>query len=180
MLVTLPSCFSVFSFVITTAFLLSFSFAHTALAEPSVIGQTGLIHMPDARLEDDGTLRLGISNSDPYLTTWSSVTMLPRLELSGRYTVIDDTPVFEDNGFGNYKDKSFDAKLLLLKESRYIPDFSIGTQDFLGTRIFSANFVTMSKRYRSLDMTLGYGEERIDGMFGGIRYSPAWNKILVW
>jgi len=134
--------------------------------------------MPDARIEDDGTLRLGISDSDPYTTIWSSVTMLPRLELSARYTAIEDVPAFVGTDFGDLKDKAFDAKLLLLKESRYIPDFSIGTQDFLGTHLFSADFFSLSKRFQTLDITLGYGHKRIDGLFGGMRYTPRWNKNL--
>ena len=164
--------------VIIIACLSGLLFTHVALAEPSLIGQTGLIHMPDARIEDDGTLRLGISNSDPYSAIWSSVTMLPRLELSARYTAIKDVPAFVGTDFGDLKDKAFDAKLLLLKESRFMPDISVGTQDFLGTHLFSADFVTMTKRFYNMDLTLGYGKKRIDGLFGGMRYSPSWNRNL--
>jgi len=168
-----------YPFITAAIFLLCLAFAGVARADPSLIGQTGLINMPDARIEEDGILRLGVSNNDPYLTIWSSVTMLPRLELSGRYTVINDYPAVDVGPeYGDVKDKAFDAKLLLLRESHYIPDISIGTQDFLGTKIFSTNFVTLSKRIQNLDMTLGYGEKRIDGLFGGIRYVPGWNKNL--
>ena len=167
-----------FAFMNAVVFTSGLIFVQTTLAEPSLTGQTGLIHMPDARIEDDGTLRLGVSNSDPYFAMWGSVTMLPRLELSGRYTVIDNVPVFEGDGYGDYKDKAFDAKLLLLKESRYLPGVSMGTQDFLGTQLFSANFLALSKRVNNLDVTLGYGRKRIDGIFGGIRYRPLWNDNL--
>jgi len=105
--------------------------------------------------------------------------MLPWLELSGRYTVIKGVPAVDVGPqYGDIKDKAFDAKLRLLEESVYLPDITVGTQDFLGTRIFAANFFAMSKRIANLDVTLGYGEKRIDGWFGGMRYFPAWNKNL--
>ena len=63
-------------------------FSETAAAEPNTTGQTGLINMPDARIAEDGTLRFGASYFRPYLPIWSSITLLPRLELSGRYTIV--------------------------------------------------------------------------------------------
>ena len=98
--------------------------------------------MPDARIDEEGTLRFGVSSSDPYLSLWSSIAFLPRLELSARYTIIDDAPSFRNNeaaDFGDYKDKAFDAKLLLLRESRFSPEVTLGTQDFTGTQVFSAD-----------------------------------------
>ncbi len=135
--------------------------------------------MPDGRVEDDGTLRIGLSSDDPYRTIWSSVTMLPRLELSARYTEVRGVPALDVGpDFGNTKDKAFDAKLLLLKESHLMPDISIGVQDFLGTQIYTANFLALNKRFRGLDLSLGYGNKRIDGLFGGARYTPVWNRNL--
>lgn len=151
----------------------------SALAEASTTGQTGLINMPSARIEEDGTLRLGESLNDPYRAIWGSVTLLPWLELSGRYTRIDGVPGFPDNpDYGYYKDKSFDAKLRLLRESRYLPDVTIGAQDFTGTQIFKASYVALNKRVWDLDFTVGYGQDRINGAFGGVRYNPSWNPNL--
>lgn len=150
-----------------------------ALAEANLIGQSGLVHMPDARIAEEGTLSIGVSNIDPYFTIWSSLTVLPRLELSARFTKIDRVPgAGPDSTFGDYRDKSFDAKLLLLKESTYLPALSVGTQDFTGTRLFNAKFITLGKHFGDVDVTLGYGADRIDGAFGGIRYRPFWNKNL--
>lgn len=142
-----------------------------------MLGQTGYIFMPDARIADEGTLRFGISKDDPYFTLWSSVTVLPRLELSARFTKIDGVPgSATDPEFGDFRDKSFDAKAVLLKESRYFPQLSIGAQDFTGTQISKANYVALSKRIGPMDFTAGYGTDRIDGAFGGMRYSPSWLK----
>ena len=151
----------------------------SVLADASLIGQSGLVHMPDARIAEEGTLSIGASNIDPYFTIWSSLTVLPRLEVSARFTRIDRVPgAGPDSEFGDYRDKSFDAKLLLLKESHYLPALSIGTQDFTGTQLFTAKFLTLSKNLGDVDVTLGYGTDRIDGAFGGIRYRPSWHKNL--
>ncbi len=151
-------------------------------AQPSTTGQTGLINMPDGRIDPEGTLRFGLSYNKPYTALWSSITFLPRLELSARYTNINDAPAFqgdENADFGDYKDKAFDAKLLLLRESRWLPAISAGTQDYMGTRLFAAHYMAMSKRlFGDLDVTLGYGTKRIDGLFGGVRYNPSWHRKL--
>ena len=85
-------------------------------AEPSITGQTGLIAMPDARIDPDGTWRTGYSFANPYTAVWTSLTALPRLEGSLRYTAIRGVPGFTDperaGSYGDFKDKSFDAKFL--------------------------------------------------------------------
>ena len=153
-----------------------------ALAQPSTTGQTGLINMPDGRIDPEGTLRFGVSHNIPYTALWSSITFLSRLELSARYTIIDDAPSFQNNedaDFGDYKDKAFDAKLLLLPETRWFPAISAGTQDYTGTRLFSAHYIALSKSFLDdFDVTLGYGTDRIDGLYGGLRYNPFWHKRL--
>lgn len=129
--------------------------------------------MPDARVESDGTLRFGLANEDPYFSVWGSVTLFPRLELSGRYVKIDGVSGFPDAPeLGDYRDKALDAKLLLLKESTYLPALAIGSHDYVGTRLFASRYVALSKRAGPVDLTVGYGEDRIAGLFGGIRYLP--------
>ena len=168
----LPWCIAVVLGLVTSAAVMG--------AEPTVIGQTGLIYMPDARIADEGTLRFGASNNRPYAVLWSSVTFLPRLELSARFTKYDGVPggSTTDPAFGDYRDKAFDAKGVLLKESRYLPQLSLGAQDFTGTRVSKATFMAASKRIGPVDFTAGYGTGRIKGAFGGMRYNPSWSKHL--
>ena len=140
--------------------------------------------MPDARIDPDGTWRIGVSKADPYLAGWTSISILPFLEVSGRYTNIKGTSsYFQSNywkNYGEYKDKTFDAKLVLLKESDYVPNLAVGIQDFQGTGIFNARYLAASKRFANLDVTLGSGNNRIDGMFGGVRYYPErWKNIAL-
>jgi hypothetical protein len=154
--------------------------SNLAQAAPTQYGQTGLVNMPSARIDDEGTLRFGLGHMYPYQAFWSSLSIFSRLELGARYTSINgvDTGDGEWENYGVYKDKAFDAKLMLWRESEYLPEISVGTQDFLGTRILDANYIVLNKQFGKVDFSLGYGENRIDGYFGGLRYQPEWNKDL--
>ena len=115
-------------------------------AEPNQLGQTGLINMPDARIEPEGTLRFGLSYMKPYSALWGSVSAFDWLELSARYTEIDNVDAFTnrpDDNYGDYKDKAFDFKLRLVEESSWIPQITFGLQDYLGTKVFEASFITL-------------------------------------
>jgi membrane-associated phospholipid phosphatase len=153
--------------------------AMPAAAEPSLTGQTGLIYMPDARLDPDGTWRTGYSRAEPYGAVWTSLTALPRFEGSLRYTEINGVPGFgsqPNTDYGDYKDKSFDAKFLLIEEDGLWPAVVLGGQDLFGTEVFRAGYVTLGKQLGDFDFTVGYGTERIDGAFGGLRFRPQWLK----
>ena len=77
----------------TTRFIivvLVFLFTHSVHAAPNQLGQTGLINMPDARIDEEGTLRFGLSYMQPYSALWDSVSLFRWHEMSVRYTEIDD------------------------------------------------------------------------------------------
>jgi hypothetical protein len=147
-------------------------------ALPSATGQTGLISMPDARFAPDGTWRTGYSFLRPYHALWSSLTAMPWFEGSFRYTRIQYVPALFSNqidptAYGDYKDKTFDAKLRLLDEREFWPQIAVGAHDVGGgTGLFTAYYAVASKRFGELDLTLGYGKDRIDGAFGGLRWQP--------
>ena len=169
------------SWVVSTVFGAVLGLHHPAagaenksLTTPTQIGQTGLVHMPSARIAEEGTLRFGLSRFEPYDVFWSSLSIFPRLELGARYTSVSHTSGTSNPNFGTFKDKAFDAKLMLLREGRFLPEISIGSRDFLGTRVFDAEFVALSKQLGPVDFTLGVGRNRIDGVFGGLQYQPAW------
>lgn len=160
------SCYSARFFVAAFITLL----AAAATAQPSQTGQSGFIQMPSGRIEADGTLQAGFSLDPVYDALWANVTVLPRLELSARYTQISGVYGGLGASYGDYKDKAFDGKLGLLNEGKYVPSLVVGAHDFLGTGIFQAWYVASAKRFGNLDLTLGYGKKRIDGLFGGLRY----------
>ncbi|WP_158529665.1 YjbH domain-containing protein [Parvibium lacunae] len=141
-------------------------------AQVATTGQTGLINMPDGRIGEDGEFRSGYSVTRPYSATWISLSILPRVEGSFRYTRIAGLKPFEGPGsdYGDYKDKSFDFKALLIEEKAGWPSLVIGKQDLQGTLLFPANYIALSKKiHESVDVTVGYGNKRIDGLFGGVR-----------
>ena len=146
-------------------------------ALPSATGQTGLVSMPDARLAPDGTWRTGYSFLRPYHAIWSSLTAMPWLEGSFRYTrvqYVEGFPGRPGTDYGDYKDKSFDAKIRLLDERAAWPQIAVGAHDVGGgTGLFTAYYAVASKRFGEFDLTLGYGTDRIDGAFGGLRWQPA-------
>lgn len=165
-------CLSVLIFAVATTL---------ARAEvPTSLGLTGLINMPSARAAPDGTLYMGYSRDQPYGTAYSALQVLPGLQISGRYTRIDGLRAMSDE-FGSYKDKSAGFKLRLLPENSFgqnwIPEISVGAEDFHGTSLFRSEFIAATKAFDvgswgKVDVTMGYGRKRIDGLYGGLRFTP--------
>jgi membrane-associated phospholipid phosphatase len=150
--------------------------ADEPVALPSSTGQTGLISMPDARMAPDGTWRTGYSFLRPYHALWSSLTAMPWLEGSFRFTRIQGVEAFPGRpgaDYGDYRDKSFDLKLRVLPERGWLPQIALGGQDTGGgTGIFSAYYAVASKQLGDFDVTLGWGSGRIEDAFGGVRWAP--------
>jgi hypothetical protein len=127
-------------------------------------------------------MRIGYAHIDPYHRLALNLGVLPRVEFNLRYTEIDDIPTDLSSDFGDYKDKAFDVKLQLLKESRRFPAVAVGLQDFHGTRLFPAQYLAINRQIYPLDFTLGFGRERLKGpaelpfwdevgLFGGIEWA---------
>jgi len=161
--------------------------ADEPVALPSITGQTGLLSMPDARLAPDGTWRTGYSFMRPYHALWASLTAMPWMEASFRFTRIQYVQGFPnrpDTDYGDYKDKAFDLKLRALDEREFWPQIVVGAQDIGGgTGLYSAYYAVASKKFGDFDFTLGYGGDRIDGAFGGVRWAPAdspWSLVAEW
>src|SRR6266850_1180189 len=143
-------------------------------------GPTGLINMPDARFNPDGTLQFGVSNARPYFGLSANATLLPWLETNLGVTRISGVPGFSSaregfgQGYGAYKDRTSGLKVRLLAEDVWWPSVAIGVQDPIGTRLFERQYAAATKTFGDTQVTLGYGRRQIDGAFGGLRYSPAW------
>lgn len=150
-------------------------------AEPNLNGETGYINMPSGRVEADGTFRMGYSFAEPYVNIWSSVAVLPRVELYARYVRIMHISGFNNNSdYGDYKDKVASGKFVLLEEDWNTPSVAFGVNDLQGTGLFKSKYLAASKRFGDLDATLGVGKGRISGAFAGARYAPsAWGGIAL-
>ncbi|MFC5547924.1 YjbH domain-containing protein [Massilia aerilata] len=151
----------------------------TAGASPTLQGQSGYINMPSAAVEADGTFSMGYSYDRPYGSLWLTSTILPMLQVTGRYVSITGTRAFADvkdpdwKGYGRYKDKVADAKLNLWQEGTYLPAVSVGATDLLGTELFKSQYVVATKTFgsaRNVEASIGYGRQRLDGAFAGARW----------
>ncbi|MGD9638826.1 MAG: YjbH domain-containing protein [Alphaproteobacteria bacterium] len=120
-------------------------------------GDTGLLQMPNARMMSDGDFGVGTSYIDPYTRYFINIQALPWLQGVFRYTSIDGVSYSASHPDQDYKDKSLDLKIRLLKEREYFPETSVGLRDIGGTGLFQSEYFAFSKRYLNLDATLGFG-----------------------
>ena len=123
-------------------------------------GTLGLIQMPTSRFHEEGTIAFSWTHNEPYLR--GSVIAYPFnwLEASYQYVDINNalySPVKEFSGSQSLKDKSFDMKIRILKESDLFPAIALGMRDIGGTNLFGAEYLTFSKFYKNLDITFGLG-----------------------
>ena len=153
--------------------------ANAAIAAPNSQGQSGYISMPSARVESDGTFSTGYSYDSPYGNLWATATILPFVQVTGRYVSITGIPGFtNENGqygsnYGRYKDKIVDGKFRLWDESTYVPSIAVGATDMLGTELFKGQYVVATKTFgigKNIEASVGYGRSRPNGFFGGVRW----------
>ena len=129
-------------------------------------GTIGLIQNPTARFSDAGTLAFSWSHRDPYINGSIIAYPFDWLEASYQYTDINNALYSRSKRFsGNqsYKDKGFDFKFRLIKESRILPQIALGFRDAAGTSKFSSEYLVFSKFYRNIDFTAGIGWGNLNG-----------------
>jgi len=132
----------------------------TAAPSQSDFGGVGLMQMPTARMSQEGEFAFNLNYVDPYIRGAVSVTPVPWFEGVIRYTSVENrlySPYPGYSGDQSYKDKGFDAKFRLWKESYYIPEIAVGFRDIGGTGLFASEYIAASKRWGKLDFTLGMG-----------------------
>ena len=108
----------------------------------------GLIQNPNARFNPAGTIAFTFSDIDPYYR--GSIMSYPFdwAEVAYQYTDVNNAlySLSEDfSGRQTYKDKGFDVKFRILKESSYFPQVALGMRDIAGTGVFSAEYLVASK-----------------------------------
>ena len=134
----------------------------------SQYGGVGLLDTRTARMLPDGYLSGTVSIKNPDDRIGFSFQAFPWLETSFRWS----------NNYAYFgADRSFDFKLRLFQETQYVPEFAIGMQDFLGTGVYSGEYIVGSKRLGRFDFSLGLGWGRLASRgtlknpFGGTRES---------
>jgi hypothetical protein len=123
-------------------------------------GTSGLIQMPNARFHEAGSVGVTYNNFDPYVRLGLIAYPFSNIEAIYQYTDIKNklySNNFAFSGNQTYKDKGFDFKFKVINESKYFPAVAVGLKDAAGTGLFSAEFITASKRYKNIDFTAGVG-----------------------
>lgn len=120
-------------------------------------GGAGLWQTPTARMADAGEVAFTTSRVDPYTRYNFTLQPLPWLEGIIRYSDISNRLYGASSlsGSQSLKDKSIDAKVRLMDESRYLPALAVGIRDLGGTGLFSSEYVVTSKRFGPIDASLG-------------------------
>ncbi|WP_136443330.1 YjbH domain-containing protein [Pacificoceanicola onchidii] len=108
-------------------------------------GVPGLIDMPTAEVDPDGTLSATMAKIGDSTRTTITFQITPRLSGSFRYTGIENFNHPASNADGVYYDRSFDLRYQLIKESDYLPSVVIGLQDFVGTGILGGEYIVATK-----------------------------------
>ncbi|WP_455637929.1 YjbH domain-containing protein [Parabacteroides sp.] len=188
--------------LLTAGFLLAGSSLHAQYS----LGMSGLLTIPTADMQADGTF-MGGGNFLPEEMTpdnWEydtgnyfvSMTFLPFMEIGYRCTLLHGE--FE-NGNKWQQDRSVSLRIRPLKEGRWWPSVVFGSNDAFttgqlnmfssdtGNRFFSSVYAVGTKHVRIGGHDLGFTfggnipfrrDSYHKGVFGGISYSPAFWRPL--
>lgn len=130
----------------------------------NMFGVTGLIDTPTADMQPDANLTTTASYFGGYLRTTLTSQFLPGLEAAFRYSVLNElSPAPGTTLF----DRSFDVKLRLLEESKNLPSIAVGLQDFLGTGVYSGEYLVATKGVGLEE----FGNLRVTGGLGWGRFA---------
>lgn len=125
-------------------------------------GMPGLVDLPTAEVAPDSEFVLSYEHHGPHARGAMTFQVTPRLTANFRYTKIRD---FGGRGRYDYFDRSFDVRFRLLNETKYLPAVSVGLIDFIGTGIYSSEYIVATKSFldNRLRVTGGLGWGRLSG-----------------
>ncbi len=132
-------------------------------------GGTGLMEIPNARILEDGVVRLGAAQALPFRWYYGGMGVLPGFEFTGRITEMTNIPA-EGFGpdYGGEKDKSVHLKYQIFPETKELPALAIGFDDFWGTGQFPNEYLVISRQIYPFDFTFGIGSKRLSG--GAVKF----------
>ena len=135
----------------------------TAVAEPlhgrnmSAYGLAGGIDTPTAETLPDGTLGATVSWSDYSRRSSVVFQALPKLTTVLRYSRVRGIPEADNDSI---TDRSLDLRYQVFDEQGWRPAVAVGLQDFLGTGIYSGEYIVATKTVTPdvrLSAGLGWG-----------------------
>jgi hypothetical protein len=185
----------------TKLVVITFLLVSGVVSAQSVTGTSGLIHIPSARMLEDGQLVLGAAyipkpyfqrydrRINPGLNTYITLGFFPFLEVMFRYTHELNVPVNPETGY--FPDRMLGFRARLLNEKKYLPALVLGLQDAsaliagtcLGCSNYSATYFVSSKNFKfdfgDFDISIGYAFDFLElsskdfkEFFGGITFTP--------
>lgn len=129
----------------------------------STYGTPGLIDVPHAYSLPDAELTTSLSHFELNTRAAIAFQVTPRITASFRYAALDGLGGVRDVLF----DRSFDVHYRFVDEARLRPAIAVGLRDFIGTGVYSSEYVVASKQLSpKLSATLGLGWGRL-GSSGG-------------
>ncbi len=144
--------------------------------------QGGYFAMPSARTFDAGILGFGFSYVPPYRIWSLGFQFFDHIETTGNYWIFHGIKEanFGHLGFGDDAERSANIKVILLRKEDgfpFLPNFAVGWNDLIGSRRFNSFYVAATKEFLDyhLEATLGWGNGRIKGFYGGLAWSP-WHR----
>ena len=126
----------------------------SCFSQASDYGSTGLIDIPTARMESDGTLSTTASVDGRHRQFSISYQATPWLQGTFRYTGFDQF---------FYWDRNYEFKARLWEEELFLPAVAVGVRDMVGTGVFGSEYLVATKGFGRTDVTLGIGWGRLAG-----------------
>ena len=123
----------------------------------SSFGGVGLVETRTARMRPDGVIEGGVSERRQRRFTFINWQALPWLEATFRLT----DRLNGTTGRGSTTDRAFDLRARVWTENDWRPALAIGVQDFIGTGIYSGEYIVGSKRFWDFDVSVGMGWGRL-------------------
>ena len=120
--------------------------AHTDPMIGDVLNSYGLaggVETPTAEMLPDGTLSGTVSYNQAARRHNVIFQLHPRVTTALRYARIDG--IDDHNDLGHIWDRSFDVRFQFLDEEGWRPAMAIGLQDFLGTGVYSGEYIVATK-----------------------------------
>ena len=150
-----------FIILLTSLYLPSKAVSDTQRVTSSNFGLPGIIDLPSARRFSDGELVFTHQNHKYLFMNGISFQALPRLGVSFRYGGMGLGGTFAQGR--TTWDRSFDAQISVLDEGTYLPAISLGLRDFIGTGIYSSEYIVGTKSIENFELTAGLGFGRLAG-----------------
>ncbi|OGN60906.1 MAG: hypothetical protein A3F40_00550 [Chlamydiae bacterium RIFCSPHIGHO2_12_FULL_27_8] len=146
--------------------------------------QAGYFNMPSAKNLSEGSFAFSMSNVNPYTIYGLSFSCFNFLELSYNYWIFNGIleKGFGHLGFNDDADRAANFKIILNdSKNNSLPNIAIGMNDFFGSKRFCSSYIVLTKDFNkhNLELSLGFGKGRINGLFYSLSYFPTFKNNFI-